>query len=128
MINSVPIDTIAWHAGKSEFQGKKEWNHFSLGIELVNWGEVYKTAGTQYSTWKGQKLPMSDVGLVDGKYYQLYTPTQMGAAADLVAELAVKIPTLQQVVGHIDISLSGKPDPGPLFPTRKFSGILESRA
>ena len=34
VIQFVPFDKCAWHAGKSEFMGKKNCNDFSIGIEL----------------------------------------------------------------------------------------------
>ena len=34
VIQFVPLDKRAWHAGKSEYLGRKDFNNFSIGIEL----------------------------------------------------------------------------------------------
>src|SRR5262249_56973566 len=39
IVQGVPESERAWHAGKSEFKGRKDVNDFSIGIELVNLGD-----------------------------------------------------------------------------------------
>ena len=34
VIQYVPFDKRAWHAGKSEYRGRSNYNDFSIGIEL----------------------------------------------------------------------------------------------
>jgi N-acetyl-anhydromuramyl-L-alanine amidase AmpD len=36
VVQMVPIEKRAWHAGKSVFNGQNNVNHFSVGIEMVN--------------------------------------------------------------------------------------------
>jgi hypothetical protein len=74
----------AHHAGLSRYQGREDWNDFSIGIEIVN-----KNDG------------------VDP-----YTPDQFEATVELVAYLVDKYHIAPEwVVGHADISLVGKTDP-----------------
>jgi AmpD protein len=40
MIQYVPLDKRAWHAGRSEFQGRANCNDFSIGIELEGSDDV----------------------------------------------------------------------------------------
>ena len=36
----VPFDTVGWHAGKSKWKNLAGLNDYSVGIELVNWGQL----------------------------------------------------------------------------------------
>lgn len=74
----------AHHAGASEFQGRKNFNDFSIGIEIVNKND-------------GQDP---------------YPPDQFEAVVDLVSYLAEKYQMERQwIVTHADISTVGKTDP-----------------
>jgi AmpD protein len=77
----------AWHAGKSEFEGREACNDFSIGVELE---------GTD-------TLP--------------YEAAQYDALAEVVAALCAAYPGLSpaRVVGHSDIAPGRKTDPGPAF-------------
>jgi N-acetylmuramoyl-L-alanine amidase CwlA len=74
----------AHHAGSSEFQGKEDFNRFSVGIEIVN--------------------------LNDGQ--DPYPPDQFEAMVDLVDYLVEKYDVQRQwIVTHADVSTVGKTDP-----------------
>jgi len=98
VIQFVPFDRRAWHAGASEYQGRQRCNDFSIGIELE---------GTD-------TIP--------------YTDDQYQALADLVACLLHTYPGLQRqhITGHSDIAPGRKTDPGPAFDWVKLSNELDS--
>ncbi len=74
----------AHHAGASSYQGRKNFNDFSVGIEIVN--------------------------LNDGK--DPYPPDQFEATVELVGYLVKKYQMQRQwIVTHADISTVGKTDP-----------------
>jgi len=74
----------AHHAGASEFQGRRNFNDFSIGIEIVNKND-------------GQDA---------------YPPDQFEAVVDLVNYLVEKYQMERQwIVTHADISTVGKTDP-----------------
>ena len=77
----------AWHAGKSNYQGRDACNDFSVGVDLV---------GTD-------TLP--------------YEAAQYAALAKVVAALCTAYPRLSpdRLVGHSDIAPGRKTDPGPSF-------------
>lgn len=87
IIQYVPFDKRAWHAGVSEFCGRQRCNDFSIGIELE---------GTD-------KTP--------------YTASQYDSLAKLISALWQAYPSLKDrlVVGHSDIAPGRKTDPGEYF-------------
>ena len=87
----------AWHAGVSEWKTSKNLNDSSIGIEIVNNGDV-----------SGRFEPFKDF--------------QIKEVAVLVRHLIDKyeIPPTN-ILGHSDIAPQRKPDPGPLFPWEELN-------
>lgn len=83
-VQMVQDELRAWHAGKSVWKGVNDMNNFSIGIELVN-----KNDGRD---------PYPDV------QYQVL----VALCKQLTAKYGVRA---QDIVGHKEISLSGKTDP-----------------
>lgn len=83
----VPEEFRAWHAGRSFWRGETDLNSNSIGIELAN----------------------------DG--FQPFPLSQLDTLADLIKGMMQRwaIP-VQNVLGHSDISLGRKTDPGQRFP------------
>ncbi len=77
----------AWHAGESEFRGRKRVNDFSIGIELE--------------------------GCDEEKFEEI----QYAALCRLTSVLQDAFPAIRigNIVGHCDISPGRKTDPGPHF-------------
>ncbi len=87
LIQFVPFQFRAWHAGVSHFQGKENCNDFSIGVELEG---------------------ADDIPYAAAQYQQL---------ADVIHVLQNAYPkmTMQRIVGHSDIAPGRKTDPGPAF-------------
>jgi AmpD protein len=92
----VPFDQRAWHAGESEYQGRKSCNDFSIGIELEGADEVPFT-DAQYFT----------LARVTRQLLKMYP----GLSAD-------------RIVGHSEIAPGRKSDPGPAFDWVKYRSLL----
>tara|TARA_B100000989_G_scaffold236433_2_gene183293 strand:- start:63377 stop:63943 length:567 start_codon:yes stop_codon:yes gene_type:complete len=92
----VPFEKRAWHAGVSEFQGQRECNDYSIGIELEGTG---------------------DVAYEDVQYQRL---------AKICAELMQQYPdiTPERIVAHSDVAPGRKTDPGPTFDWQYFRQLL----
>ena len=92
----VSFDKKAWHAGESEFSGRKNCNEFSIGIELE---------GTDNDAFTGDQ------------YLSLIEVTRL---------LMRHYPELQteRIVGHCDIAPGRKTDPGPCFEWRRYLSQL----
>jgi N-acetylmuramoyl-L-alanine amidase len=96
----VPEERRAWHAGVSCWQGARDINSRSIGIELVNPGHEFG--------------------------YIPFTDEQIAALIALSSEILVRHPIpARHVLGHSDIAPARKEDPGELFPWPRLaqSGI-----
>ena len=80
----------AWHAGVSEWRGRRSVNDRSIGIELVNPGHQHG--------------------------YRPFPPAQMDAVVDLARAVVARHPIdSRNVVAHADIAPTRRQDPGELF-------------
>jgi AmpD protein len=97
LVQYVPFDKRAWHAGASSYQGRERCNDFSIGIEL------------------------------EGTDEEPYEAVQYRVLAECVAALLAAYPQLsaERITGHSDIAPGRKSDPGPHFDWRYFFQLLE---
>jgi len=98
IVQFVPFNRRAWHAGHSHFAGRANCNDFSIGIELEG---------------------------VDNKPY---TEQQYQSLTDVSLRLMQFYPAISvdNIVGHSDISPERKTDPGPAFNWSTYLRSLES--
>jgi N-acetylmuramoyl-L-alanine amidase len=124
----VDFQTQAWHAGKSQLLGNTNPNNSSLGIELQNTGLLTEFDGHYYA-WYGKKIPEKQVvelvnpltGFHD--FWQSYPDVQLQTLRE-VCLLLIKTYKIRRIVGHNEISLTGKIDPGPAFPLADFKKLI----
>lgn len=130
----VPFDTVANHAGISEWQGFVGLNRHSIGIELVNVGYVRKRADGRWRTDLGGLVKSSEVIVARHRNggeelgWQTYPADQLECAMDLCRALLPAYPSLRGITGHDYISPGRKLDPGPAFPDLRFAGLAEGRS
>lgn len=131
----IKFDKIGWHAGKSRWKGRDGVNRFSVGIELANYGKLSQTQGGDWVSWSGQAVPSSRVIVSEHKHFpgkqygwEIFTPEQMDAAV-ATAQAIVAEYNLDpwSLVGHEDISIHRKVDPGPAFDMDKFRTLVFGR-
>lgn len=96
LVQYVPFDRMAWHAGRSQYAGREACNGFSIGIELE---------GTD------------DLPFTDAQYTALHRVTQ--ALLQAYPHLAA-----DRIVGHADIAPGRKTDPGACFDWERYLGSL----
>ena len=96
VIQFVPFDQRAWHAGASCFDGEENCNDFSIGIEL-----------------EGQD---------DEPYEQIQYDVLLNICRDLMSEYPEITP--EGICGHSDISAGRKTDPGAAFDWKYFRSKL----
>lgn len=128
----VPFNTVAWHAGDSQYQGRSGFNQYSIGIEIDNPGELTKS-GDKYISWFNKVYPESEVVYLTHrnqstpKYWHTFTEKQIEAVFAICAALDLTYP-IKYILGHEEISPLRKTDPGPAFPLEKLRDrILNSR-
>lgn len=100
VVQYVPFNMKAWHAGQSAFMGRTGCNEFSIGIELEGTDETP------------------------------YTNAQYERLATIVPMLMAAYPgiTADRIAGHSDIAPGRKTDPGPCFDWDRLRSMLaESR-
>ncbi|MCF8358749.1 MAG: N-acetylmuramoyl-L-alanine amidase [Prolixibacteraceae bacterium] len=124
-IQLVPFNTIAWHAGKSEYNGRVGYNNFSIGIEIDNAG-ILTPSGDEFVAWFGKRYPANEAVKAKHRneqterYWHTFTEIQIAAVEELCQKLIERYPTIVQVLGHEEISVGRKQDPGPAFPLDKL--------
>jgi N-acetylmuramoyl-L-alanine amidase len=124
IVQLVPFNVKAWHAGKSSWKGRKGLNNFSIGIELDNAGMLEKRADGFYTHF-GKLVDNSQVVLAPHKHggpekaWEAYTVKQMETVEQICLCLQENYP-ITEIVGHDDIAPGRKTDPGPAFPMNNF--------
>jgi AmpD protein len=97
IVQYVPFNKRAWHAGLSEYKGKNKCNDFSIGIEL---------AGSENQPYTADQ------------YQQIITVSQ--ALIEHYPNLSAK-----HITRHSDISPSRKTDPGESFKWNEFLSSIK---
>ena len=87
----VADEARAWHAGVSNFAGRRNFNDFSIGIELVNKGHEFG--------------------------YHPFSSPQIASLLEILHRLFAKYNMPKEnIIGHSDIAPMRKQDPGEFFP------------
>ena len=132
----VPFNRVAWHAGVSTWTEDgvvyNGLNRYSIGIELDNAGRLTYHSDNLYKAWFGKLYHKDDVLRATHEnedfpsYWHTYTSEQLDRALHISALImdTYGIPT---VLGHDQISVGRKVDPGPAFPMFSFRARLEGR-
>jgi N-acetylmuramoyl-L-alanine amidase len=138
VVQFLPFDKIAYHSGYSWWERASNINTMSIGIELDNAGilrkgrdgkwfrrriEIPKDMVSQKVHWK-QYTP-KDKAKYSG--WEKFTKVQLDVALNIVKALKDGYPTIQEILGHDDVNLRNRYDPGPLFPMKKFRHELFER-
>jgi AmpD protein len=96
LVQFVPFNKRAWHAGESTYKGVSDCNNYSIGIELEGTDDYFYT-DDQYDT-----LTEATKGVI--KNYPLINK--------------------DSIVGHSDVSPGRKTDPGRKFDWGRFLEAL----
>ena len=100
LFNLVDENDRAWHAGASAWDGRSNLNDSSIGVEIVNLAREEKS----------------------GMVFPPYHPQQVEAVTELARNILARYPDISpvNVLGHSDIAVGRKSDPGPMFPWREL--------
>jgi N-acetylmuramoyl-L-alanine amidase len=124
VVQFLPFNRIAYHAGYSWWERDTNLNRYSIGIELDNAGTVAGTPGNWVR--KDRRIPDEDVELKrywrdmspEPKAWQKFTPIQLDVLEKILHALAAHYggPDHLEILGHDEVNLANRVDPGPLFP------------
>lgn len=129
----MPFNKVAWHAGKSSWNGLEGFNRHSIGIEVVNAGKLHKNGVGQWVNWANNVIKNEDVIVARHKNesneagWQMYTEAQVDAVVAIGVALRKQYGFVD-VLGHDDISPRRKVDPGPAFPMISVASKILGRA
>ncbi len=124
VVQFLPFGRIAYHAGYSWWEGDVSLNRYSIGIELDNAGTLSGSPGNW--TRKDRRIQDEDVELKhywrdmspDPKAWQKFTPIQLDVLEKILHALVAHYggPDHVEILGHDEVNLANRVDPGPLFP------------
>ncbi|WP_334473424.1 N-acetylmuramoyl-L-alanine amidase [Arsenophonus sp. PmNCSU2021_1] len=100
IFNLVDENERAWHAGVSLWAGRSNLNDTAIGIEIVN-----------------------EAGYANGKMiFPPFNDKQIDAVKELALNIVQRYPDMSptNIVGHSDIAIGRKSDPGAAFPWKKL--------
>ena len=95
IVNMVPDEYVAWHAGVSNWKNLKSLNKYSIGIEISNPGHSH--------------------GYKNFSHKQIYSLIKL--LRMFILEYKIK---RKNILGHSDIAPLRKKDPGEKFPWKKL--------
>lgn len=103
--------SVAWHAGKSAWQGKTGISRYCMGMEICNWGRL--SAQTEPRAGDTRSIPHKYDNIAPGKY-EKFTRAQEQALVDFIKWQLDTNPEfeLDWVVGHDEVAPTRKTDPG----------------
>jgi N-acetylmuramoyl-L-alanine amidase len=138
VVQFLPFDRIAHHCGYSWWEGDEDINQSSIGIELDNAGLLSSVGDKWYS--KKMEIPKK---LVKRKWYwkisdkpkneeeypgwEDFPDVQKSVALSIVKAIKARYPNIKEILGHDDVNISNRYDPGPCFPMSDFRMALFGR-
>ncbi|WP_375659443.1 N-acetylmuramoyl-L-alanine amidase [Bartonella sp. MR30HLJHH] len=114
IFNLVDENERAWHAGVSSWAGHSHLNDASIGIEIVNLATGHSESPEETVDF----MAYHD----EGSIFPSYNPIQIDAVKELALNILQRYPDIMptDVVGHSDIAIGRKSDPGAAFPWREL--------
>lgn len=136
IVQQVPTNRRANHAGKSSYHGRSDCNSFAIGIEIVNPGKMDAVKGftDQARAWWGQvfsadDFPIEAVKTPEHGYgvWMEYSQEQISALLRLLETLFRDIKSLRDIRTHWYVSPGRKVDTNPLFPLESIRSKILGR-
>lgn len=138
IVQLVPFNRAAWHAGPSIWGGRKGCNNFTIGFEFVNPGYFRIGKNGEIMDWEGKQVLSAerlkgydlsvrapDKRIGGGSFiWPGYTDVQIEAGLEALAAIERHY-DLTFVTGHENIDTRGwKTDPGDAFPMARFQAVV----
>jgi N-acetylmuramoyl-L-alanine amidase len=140
VIQSVPLNIRGSHAGTSNWKGLDLLNSYSIGICAANRGYINRFPSGEFGSVNSHNDPTGPMlteekvfmgqhfnGSLKDEYWEKYPPEQIAAIRDLCSTLVMTYPSIIDVVGHDEIAVNRKFDPGPAFPIQELYDLFPNR-
>ncbi|MEM7574260.1 MAG: N-acetylmuramoyl-L-alanine amidase [Bacteroidota bacterium] len=139
LLQCVPLNKRAAHAGYSNWKGLNNLNDFSIGICAVNLGYLQRFSNGLYGEVNAHNDPTKPFYEADELYigrhpyegrtrgWLPYPEAQIQAIRSVCESLIAEYPTIRDIVGHDEIAISRKVDPGPAFPLGALYDLVPDR-
>ena len=140
VVQQVPTNRRAAHAGQSSYHGRAGCNDFSVGIEIVNPGRLVEVAPGVGRAWFKQtfrdgeeagdnllRTPEAALATHGPGLWMDYPEAQVAAVEALLVALFAGIPTLRDVTTHWYVSPGRKVDTNPFFPLESLRSRVLGR-
>lgn len=137
VVQCVPFNVVAWHAGKSAWisrsgQRYSGLNNHAIGIELENWGPLCPS-GSGWMSWTGVAVEPGKLLQARHKFgapdcgWELFPEPQVEATIQ-AAQAICREYGIEEIVGHDDIAPGRKSDPGPAWNMGSFTARVFGRS
>lgn len=134
VVQMVPFNRRANHAGPSKWMGVSMLNNHSIGIEFVNIGWAKMRADGRLVDSYGNVIPEDyaktfieapNARVGSGRlFWAPYTPAQVDVGLAITAAILGTY-NIRDIVSHEEIDTRGwKTDPGPAFPMNRFTALM----
>ncbi len=122
IVQMVPFDHAAFHAGKGYWEEQGNINWHSIGIEVDNAGRLVEGVDSVYE--KTTKTPILPGNFERKRHWKefrskpwhSFSKIQLDVIFKVVKVLEQHFRPIQELLEHERISLLNRSDPGPLFP------------
>jgi N-acetylmuramoyl-L-alanine amidase len=130
VIQMVPFNKSGYHVGFGFWEGERNLNKMTIGIELDNAGYLRKENGH----WLRKKTVIPPDRVEEAVHWkerskrgwEIFPKVQLDTALAVVKAL-VQHYNLQDILGHDMINLINRTDPGPLFPIEDWREQIYGR-
>lgn len=116
IVQMVCTDRKAYHAGASEWRGRKFCNAFSIGIEIVNPGKMDAAGRAWFGKATSEPVTRKATREHGDGWWLPYTPAQVDAVKRLCRAIVAAYPDCNEITTHWAVSPGRKIDPCPLLP------------
>lgn len=136
----VPFNKRVRHAGVSNWKGLSGLNDPSIGICLANRGYVTRFSNGSYGWLDTHNNPIGSFlteeqvlkaehfnGAENNLYWERYTTAQLNTFREICQVLVQTYSGIKDLIGHDEIAMGRKPDPGPAFPFTDFYPLFPNR-
>ncbi len=134
-----PFNQRTGHCGRSNWKASgglengSTLNATGISISLVNLGGFMNLVGGRWfydlknGAGSGPSVAEAEANLASSVYrparpnhWTPYPAPQIAATRELIAALVDRYPSIEEIVGHEDVAIGRKIDPGPLFPMEEM--------